>query len=296
VPLGYPGNFGDTKPLFFIRSLYCLDSRFRPLRGRAAATQGCPRTAAGSRRFRLSHPALFAAAGFANHPYPLTLAPNRADSRDPEFSEFNEMPKFIATVDHVEQAYGSRHRFGIYVNEYGYITDPPNRSQQFPSPAQAAAWLNWAEYLSWRNPRILSTMQYLLYDPDPLRAPEYGGFASGLFLHSGKRKATYNAYRLPIFVPDATVSRRSRVLVWGCARPAWTYGNPRVTIEFRARNHGPFRAIARVRVRNRQGYFETRIRLTTSGSMRLAWTYPAGPSAYSQPQTVYSRTAPVTVR
>ena len=33
------------------------------------------------------------------------------------------------------------------------------------SPALAASYLNWAEYLTWRDPRIRSYDQYLLIDP-----------------------------------------------------------------------------------------------------------------------------------
>ena len=32
-------------------------------------------------------------------------------------------------------------------------------------------------------------MQYLLYDPNPRKAPEYGGFASGLIFYSGAAQA-----------------------------------------------------------------------------------------------------------
>ena len=54
----------------FLRTLYCVDSNYRELRGRAARAVGCPTTAAGSRSFRRQNPALFNATGFADHPYP----------------------------------------------------------------------------------------------------------------------------------------------------------------------------------------------------------------------------------
>ena len=49
-PQGLPGSFGQTKPLRFLRTLYCVDSATGPLRGTAARAVGCPTTAAGSRR------------------------------------------------------------------------------------------------------------------------------------------------------------------------------------------------------------------------------------------------------
>ncbi len=65
-------------------------------------------------------------------------------------------------------------------------------------------------------------MQYLLYDPNPRLAPEYGGFASGLIFYDGAvRKPGYDAYRLPLFLPSTTAkSARQSLEVWGCVRPA----------------------------------------------------------------------------
>ncbi len=288
-PDGAPGIFGATKPLSFIRELYCVDTHLRPLRGAAARADGCPTSAAGSRRFRAAHPALFAAGGFGDHPYPLTEPPVRADSRDPDQAEFSELSNVAHLLDRLMHIYGSRHRFAIYNNEFGYITDPPNHSKRFPSPSVAAAWMNWAEYLSWRNPRISSFDQYLLDDPNPVYAPEYGGFASGLTFFEGTQKPGYDAFRLPIFLPSATVTRGHRLLVWGDARPAHAYGNRAVTIQLRGHGQRTFTTTATVTVRNTRGYFETSIPVHSSGAVRLAWSYPEG-------STVYSRTANFTVR
>src|SRR5207248_1837885 len=63
LPQGLPGSFSTTKPLPFLRTLYCLDSRYRLLRGGAAAAVGCPPTPSAS-AFRGQHPALFGASGF----------------------------------------------------------------------------------------------------------------------------------------------------------------------------------------------------------------------------------------
>jgi hypothetical protein len=283
-----------------------VDSAYRQLRGKAAAQVGCPTTAAGSRRFRAAHPALFQAAGFADHPYPVNLPPTRASSSDPGFVEFNELPRFAAELDRVQRIYGSGHRFALYNNEYGYITNPPNNSRisGFISPATAAQYINWADYLSWRNPRIASTMQFLLYDPDPVNAPEYGGFASGLIFFNGNAKPTLAAYRIPIFLPVSTQRRKHSLEVWGDARPAHAFHNQRVQIRFQRGSRGAWSTIRTVTT-NSMGYFDVRIGFPASGSVQLAWTYPPGsvtPSpgqpGYIDPlpgQPVYSRTVKVTV-
>jgi hypothetical protein len=315
LPQGLPGDFAATKPMQFIRTLYCVDSSYRQLRGRAAAAVGCPANAAGSRRFRGANPGLFGASGFATHPYPVNLPPTEASSTDPDYTEFAELPRMGSALDRIQRVYGSGKHFPIYVNEFGYITNPPNHSLtalnpngQFVSPATAAYYLNWAEYLSYRNPRIASTMQYLIYDPNPRKAPEPGGFASGLIFYSGVRKPAYDAYRLPLFLPTATAkSPRQSLEVWGCVRPAHyarldTGAPQRVQIQFQRGSRGAFRTLRTVTVTNVRGYFEARMRFPASGSVRLAWSYPTNdpllsPGKVNPPEgnTVYSRTQLVTV-
>ncbi len=316
APQGLPGNFGATKPMQFVRALYCVGSTYKQLRGGAAAVIGCPTSAAGSRRFRGAHPALFQATGFATHPYPVNLPPNRLSSNDPDYTEFAQLPQFARSLDRLQKLYGSGTHFRIYNNEYGYITNPPNASLtplnphgQFVSPSTAAGYMNWAEYLSWRNPRIASTMQYLLVDPNPRQAPEFGGFASGLIFYGGKRKPAYDAYRLPLFLPTTTArSGRQSLEVWGCLRPAryarLDTGTPQqVQIQYQRGSHGAFTTRRTVTINSSRGYFDLHMAFPAGGSVRLAWTYPKDDALLSQGKvtpaegdTVYSRTVRVKVK
>jgi hypothetical protein len=296
LPDGLPGKFGQTKPLQFIRSLYCLDSRYRQLRGAAARTVSCPTSARASRRFRSSHPALFEASGFADHPYPVNLPPTRATSGDPDYTEYSQLPRLAGTLDRAQRAYRSFRRLPLYITEYGYITNPPNNSSNhFPSPATAAYYINWAEYLSWRNPRIATTMQYLLMDPNPrVGVPEFGGFASGLEFYGGAHKPSYDAYRLPLYIPVTSSGHGGSLEVWGCVRPAHyatlDTGQPQsVQIQFAPASDGGFSTMATIPITDPDGYIDTHVMFPSSGSVRLAWTYPMGGS------TVFSRTQRVSV-
>ena len=292
-PQGLPGSFSTTKPLQFLRTLYCVDSRYRQLRGAAAGAVGCPTSAAASRSFRGQHPALFGASGFGIHPYPFDLPPTQADSNDPDYVEFSQIPHLTAALDRVQRAYGSHKRLPVYNTEYAYETNPPNRSNHFVSPATAAVYINWAEYLSWRNPRIASTMQYLLYDPNPHAGQStfgLGSFAAGLIFYHGKPKADYYAYRMPVFLPS-TSTRRGRALeVWGCVRPAHlAKSSQRVQIQFQRGSGGAFRTVKTVPIRSVRGYFDVKTTFPGSGAVRLSWRYPSG-------QTIYSRTVNIKVR
>lgn len=296
-PQGLPGNYAQTKPLQFVRTLYCLDDRYKPLRGGYAAARGCPTNAAGTRAFRRAHPGLFNASGVADHPYPGDRSPVDTRRLDRNYAIFPALGRFEAALDQSLAAYGSHRRYTVYNDEYGYLTNPPH-GPGYASPATAATYLNWSEYLSWRSPRIASYAQYLLTDPPPATNV---GFSSGLFFSDGKPKATLAAYRLPVYLPVTNVRRGHAVEVWGNARPAHFmaldgHGTQRVAIQFQAGGHGAFTTVRTV---STNGYFDTHVTFARSGNVRLAYTYPDEDSflpAADDGLTVESRTVKLTVR
>jgi hypothetical protein len=290
------GIFSGLKPLRFLRALYCVDSSYRPLRGTAAAQRGCPTTASGQRSFARSHPALFKATGFADHPYSQASPPNVERFPDPDFTSLAQLGQLERGLDRLQRAYGSRLQLPIYLTEYGYITSPPKRSSSkrpYISPATAAYYLNWAEYIAWRNPRVMTLTQYLLADPLPTsRKTDYGGFASGLLFYNGAQKLGYGAYRLPLYLPVTTTrSASKRLEVWGCARPAGyafddTSKTQTVAIQFQRGSRGTFQTLRTVRITNPSGYFDVVQAFPASGSVRLEWRYPNGYAIHSRVVTV----------
>ncbi len=316
APRGYPpvgghgilpwGLFSGMKPLNFLRVLYCVDARYRPLTGAAAAVRGCPTTAAGRRDFRVRHPALFEASGFADHPYSRWYRPNIERPNDPDYSSLADLGRLERALDRLQRVYGSRRRLPIWNTEYGYLTSPPKhptRTIPYVSPTTAAAYLNQAEYMSWRDPRVMSFMQYLLTDPlAPSRANNYGGFASGLINHDGRQKATYSAWRLPLYLPRTSTRRGRGLEVWGCARPLFFAledlpSDPeRVEIQFAGRSSGSFTTVKTVNLAGPRGYFDTSVNFSTSGTVRLSWRYPPDDPQLPAGTIVYSRDVQVTVR
>lgn len=301
-PQGLPGNYAMTKPLVFIRELYCVDKHFRQLRGRYAKARGCPTLPVGSRLFRVRNPGLFAASGFADHPYPGGRPPVAEGRRlDPNFAEFPQLGNLAKTLDGVNRVYGSRTKFRIYNDEYGYITNPPSGSG-FPSPNTAAYYLNWTEYLSWKNPRVASYAQYLLADSPPVAGKI--GFNSGLLNATGKPKATYAAYRLPLYLPHTSIGRGRPAEVWGDVRPANymtldTGQAQTAVIQLKPQGQSQYQTVDTVRVSDRNGYFDVHVHLPSSGTVRLAYTYPQRDPllpAGVPGSTAYSRSVKVTVR
>ena len=301
APQGYPGNYGQTKPLTFIRTLYCVDNNYRKLRGSYARARGCPTNAAGSRRFRAQNPGLFNASGVSDHPYALYLSPVADGRNDPNFASFPDLGNLASTMDHVLRVYGSHKRYPIYNTEYGYITHPP-KAPPYVSPTKASLFINWAEYLSYKNPRIKSYMQYLLEDPPPTAGP-YSGFASGLETYKGAKKATFFAFRMPFYMPETSFRRSQKVEVWGAARPAPFatldgFGPQRAQIQLKS-GGGSFKTINTVRLNRPGGYFDIRMKFPSSGTVRIQWTFPSGDTLLSNPdvegQTIDSRTIAVKV-
>jgi len=282
-----PGDFGEMVPLRFVRALYCVDASLHPLRGSAAAVRGCPPTATASNRFARDNPALFEASGFAIHPYASgeVAAPNLVLPIGADFVYLSTLTRLEHVLDTVTQLYGAPRRFSLYSTEYGYKTDPP--APDAPSWALAAGYLNWAEYISWRTPRLRSWDQYLLIDPVS------GGpsqFDTGLETDAGvPKQPVFDAWRLPLFLPRTHQTSGHGLEVWGCARPAHYVSHPApVRIELQAGAGAAFKTIASVAITNPDGYFDTVVRFPSAGQVRLSWSYPGG-------ETIHSRLVPVTV-
>jgi hypothetical protein len=303
APFGLePANIGvnhkvvpEMGPLAFIRALYCVDSNFHPLRGSAAAKIGCP---ASPNNFKADNPGLFNASGWAVHPYAAGKAPTVVTAGVPgsaDFADFAALPRLESTLDRAARAYGSNAKLPIYSTEFGYLTNPPNPGPTTTSPNNAATYMNEAEYLSWRDPRIRAYNQYELIDPS---ASKYGNFDTGLkFFGSshdpfaGTPKPSFYAFRMPLWMPRTSGTRRSDLQVWGCARAAplaaqTTKKTQGVQIQFAA-SGSQYRTVRTVTLNPAKNgcYFNTFTRFQRSGTVRLAWNGPGGVQ-YSRTQAI----------
>ncbi len=287
---GQPGNFSGMVPLRFIRALYCVDGSLHPLTGTAATVRGCPATAAASKAFPSQHPGLFHATGFAVHPYPQgQVTPNVPTSNEPDYADLPKLPSLEATLDGAVAAYGQTTKFPIYNTEFGYQTNPPEKIARAINPTLAAYYMNWAEYISWHDARVASWDQYLLTDPPPP-----SNFDTGLQFANGQPKdPMQDAFRMPLYLPQASGKQGQALEVWGDLRPAhYAMQASKATevadIQFKPSSGSGFKTLQRVTVTDAYGYFESPVTFPSSGSVRVAWSPPGG-------GIFYSRTTPVTV-
>ena len=250
----------QMKPLPFVRFMYCVDRKLRPLRGSRAAEQDCEPPD----RFAAAHPALFAATGFAHHPYELLLAPDTKQA-DRDFVTLASLGRLTRALDKIFRAYGVARRLPLYLTEYGYQTDPPDVLNGV-SFAQQARYLNQSEYIAYRNPRVRTLAQFLLYDD---KAPIGLTFQSGLRLLDGTPKPALDAYKLPLWVPRAKVRRGRSVRVWGMVRATRPGAAPEATVEFRPKGSARWRVLRTLQVRNQRGYFVAKLRPRRGGRVRI---------------------------
>ena len=78
----------------------------------------------------------------------------------------------------------------LWITEYGYQTNPPDRAFGV-SYAKQAAYMKQAYAIARKNPRIDMMLWFLLRDE-----PRLGGWQSGLLTRTGQKKPSFNVFRL----------------------------------------------------------------------------------------------------
>ncbi len=281
----YSRQNAPIPPIPFVRALYCLDASNRPLTGAAASQLACPPRGRRS-AFVSANPALFTATGFAHHPYSFFLAPAVSMS-DPNFAPLSDLPRLERVLDAAFRAYGVNRTLDLYLTEYGYETNPPNPFRGV-SPRAQSLYLDEADYMAWRDPRVRALSQFLLYDSPPdTRFPRgsqryWSTFQTGLRYQNGVAKPSLASYRLPLFLPDPVTSTGRPTLVWAMLRSAPHGSSQQAQIQWQSRRGGPYRTLATVSTDNANGVLATRLQLPGAGVVRVAWTSPSGQLVYSR--------------
>jgi hypothetical protein len=128
---------------------------------------------------------------YAHHPYygspaetPTTPPPPGKRGQPPTAVTLGNIDVLIKELDRL---YGKRMR--VWVTEYGYQTNPPDRFYGVTYSKQAK-YLTQAVSLARANPRIDVFLWFLLRDEQRL-----GGWQSGLTTFQGKRKPSFDAFR-----------------------------------------------------------------------------------------------------
>jgi hypothetical protein len=239
-------------PVTFIRGMFCINSRGHRLRGRSARRMHCK----GGKMKRLL------ATGWAHHPYTRGGGKSprgRVGGNDITLPKMGRLSRELNRGAHQRRIRG---RLPIYLTEYGFQTNPPDRLAGV-RPSRAAVWLNMSDWMAYNIGRVKSVAQYELYDE-----LNRGAFQTGLRYHNGRAKPLLAAYRTPIWV----VRRHHRTMIWGQVRPGGR--ETRVQLRYQPRRHGKWRRWKKVRP-NSRGFLRVRTR-RNAYRWKLYWTDSTG--------------------
>jgi hypothetical protein len=248
APRGTAGRARNAKlrPLVFLRALGCVDER-----GRRIRTGQC-------RGFQPAR-----AYGFAYHPHGVTFTPAQR-SRHPDEAQMGDLPRLVSALDAVTRSRGLRSthpsgRFPLYLTEYGYETNPPDRGRGV-STARQSSYLQQARYMAWRHPRVRNLTQYAWKD-EPMRA-DGAGWQSGLRFVDGRPKAALTGFRRPFWAARLSPGL---VRVWGQVPVRGRQSEVRLD---RRTATGRWTHVVTLRT-DRRGFFRRDLRTRTGGTYRF---------------------------
>lgn len=242
-----------TPPITFLRAMGCVTSRYKATRSGAC------------RRFKP-----VTGSALAYHPHSLQYSPGKADPFGNN-ARMADLPRLTRAVDRIAARGGLKvagaKRMPLWLDEYGYQTNPPDERDGFQSPALAASYLQWGWSLAARNPRVETLTQYEWFDENTSveGAQAFNRWQSGLYTFDAKPKALASVFANPIFG-----WRTSRTAyVWGQVRP----GDGTTSVRLQRRSGSSYRAYKTVRT-DRNGVFQVRVPRSTTARYRFVYVDP----------------------
>jgi hypothetical protein len=233
-----PGT--NTKPVFFLRKLWCLNAKLR--------STGCPK----GRQVKLdvvSHHAINPAGGPAQ---------KAADPLNATTGDMGKIRRHARAAERAGNFASPGRNRPIWVTEFWWQSRPPAQTNSVPLNRHAR-YVSRVLYTFWKARADLA-LNFLVED---------GALATGLFRASGgKAKPALKAFRFP-FVGDR--KSRKRVVAWG--------KSPRGgTVQIQRKGPKRWRTIARASVsagdvfrRRVQLRGKHRLRATVGGEASRAW-------------------------
>jgi hypothetical protein len=192
---------------------------------------------------------------YAHHPYPVrpqTETPWDGACRHCSTITMAELERLLREV---------RANFGakrIWLTEYGYQTNPPDRTLGVSWAAQARHHAD-ASRRAYLAPYVDMLIHWLVVDETSA-----AGWQSGLFTVGGLAKPAYVAFRLPV---TQAARRGANVTIWGQIRPR----SGRQPFRVRVRRSGRSSWVGGIRRTDRRGFFSVTLRLPP-GALVQIWS------------------------
>jgi len=193
---------------------------------------------------------------YAHNPYPLRPGetPSSGGCDHCTTVTMATLPRLLSAV---KRSFGAHTR--IWLTEYGYQTNPPDRFLGV-SYAKQARYSSEASLRSYLAPRVDLLIHYLVRDePNPAR------WQSGLLTVGNLAKPSYQAFELPL----AERSRSGRrTVLWGQVRPGG-----RSSYRLQQFRNGKWYAVGGSRSTTARGYY-TRVVRAGAGARFRIWSPP----------------------
>jgi hypothetical protein len=271
APLGSDkkGPREQLRPKEFIREFFCLRPNGGRYTGRQARARGCSAWN-GNKNLPV--------VGWAHHPY---TQRNHPTARSPHRNSLNmaNIADLGPLMDLVARRTGIlRPGMLVALTELGYQTMPPDVKYGIPL-AKQSEFNNVADWLAYRNQRVILHTHFLLRDTEPLTrfrknsAAYWSTWQSGLYFLDNRPKPSAFAYMMPLHV---TVRRRqgagARVNVWGQIRFLPDGTKDKVYLQYRPQGGLEwYNAPPAVEVTNSKGFWEIDTFQPAPGAWRAVW-------------------------
>jgi hypothetical protein len=182
--------------------------------------------------FVAAHPALFAASGWAHHPYDLIRAPDQPPTHRDAWLTLGNLKDLSRVLRHIRARYQqpAAEPVALYLTRF---------------LVRRAEDLDQAEYLTWRTSSVHTLAQ--------------------------TGKPADDAYALPVWLPSPRVRKGRALDVWGLVRAAPEGRHVPVSIQVRTGPGHPWQRVATRTTTGIRGYLSASVHVRRSGQLRLAW-------------------------
>jgi hypothetical protein len=243
------------RPLAFLRELACVDSKYRPFKGKAAKRRGCKgfKTLPGN--------------GLAYHPYTLAGGPG-VRTPHPDDATISDLGRITRVLSKLRSKRRIGNSWPLWLTEFGFQSNPPDR---YATPIKKIpGFMARSEFIAYKNRRVASFSQYPLIDD----AGRSDGFQSGIRFHNGKKKpGVFAAFQRPFY---ARMSG-SRVELFGAVRAA---DGGAVTLQTRTSRKGKWKSLGNASL-NSRGYFDKRLRVSRASKRYFRFVAAGQPASRS---------------
>ncbi len=202
------------------------------------------------RGMRAAHARLDA---YSHHPYPVSRRETPTAPNCRYCKGVLTMARLPDLLKEVKRDFGNKR---VWLTEYGYQTNPPDRNLGV-SKALQARYLAQAAYIAYKAPRVDLLVHFMIRDE-----AKVGRWQSGLFTVGGVQKPSFDAFALPL----VQVSRRgSRTVLWSQDRPG--QGRQKYVLDRVA--GGRWRPVGGAKLTTQRGFVVRVVKATRGARFRL---------------------------